>query len=477
MIFNPQKYYIEDKPEVSFIDEREIFDTLKNNRKSDRFIIDDIISKSLSKQRLNLEETATLINASDNESTIKIKDAAGILKNEVYGNRIVFFAPLYIGNKCTNDCKYCGFRTSNSQAERISLSSTQVKANVERLISDGHKRLILVFGEHPSYTPEFIAENVSLVYSVKNNNNSIRRVNINAAPFDTEGFKTIKKSGIGTYQIFQETYFTEPYKYYHAKGKKSDYSYRLTALDRAMNAGIDDVGLGILLGLYDWRYEVLGLIRHVNHLESCFGVGPHTLSFPRLQNALGAEKCYPFAVSDNDFTRLIAILRLAVPYTGMILTAREPALLREEALRYGISQIDAGTNIAIDGYNKSNVFEHEQGKEQFLINDPRSLETVIDEHIEKNMLPSFCTACYRAGRTGEHFMELSVPGFIGNFCTPNAVLTFAEYIEDFLPAEKHKKAYTIIHNTISDLKMQKFNTKQLEEKLEQIKQGNRDLYF
>ncbi len=277
----------------------------------------------------------------------EIKEGANKLKQAVYGNRIVLFAPLYIGNKCINNCQYCGFRASNKEAVRTSLNNLQIIREVEALEDQGQKRLILVFGEHPDYTPQFIADAARTVYSVKKGHGEIRRVNINAAPLEIEGFRIVKEAAIGTYQIFQETYHPETYSLYHPSGKKRDYNYRLTALDRAQEAGLDDVGIGALFGLYDWRFEVMALLRHTNHLEACYNVGPHTISFPRLQDASSVVANGQYRVSDHDFARMVAILRLAVPYTGMILTAREPAAIRSELMKYGISQIDGGTKIEL----------------------------------------------------------------------------------------------------------------------------------
>jgi 2-iminoacetate synthase len=477
MKFTPEKYRIEDKPNVPFIDTEEIDEILRNTEVSED-ILNQVIEKSLSKQRLSLKDTAVLLNADKPEHIRKIKESAKILKNTIYGNRIVLFAPLYIGNKCSNNCKYCGFRSSNKDAVRKTLSDEEIITEIEALEDNGQKRLILVYGEHEQYNPEYIAHTVQLAYSVKKGNGEIRRVNINAAPLSEEGFKIVKEANIGTYQIFQETYNPEAYKSYHIRGKKADYFYRLTALDRAQNAGIDDVGIGVLFGLYDWKFEVLSLIRHTNHLEACYGVGPHTISFPRIKDASMLEMGDKYIVDDEDFTRLIAILRLAVPYTGMILTAREPASLRNEILQYGVSQIDGGTKLELGSYAKAKNLNNEQNlnKGQFRINDERSLNEIIDELLEQNMLPSFCTACYRLGRTGEHFMEFSVPGFIKRFCTPNAILTLAEYIEDYAPETTAKKAWEVIEKNINELNKPKLE-KQIKEKIEKIKNGERDLYF
>jgi 2-iminoacetate synthase len=475
MKFITQKYSIEDKPMQPFIDPDEIWNYLMNAIPTKERVI-EIIAKSLSKQRLNLEEVATLINADSPEYVDLIKDGARTLKKNIYGNRIVLFAPLYIGNKCENNCTYCGFRASNKNANRVTLDDEQIVKEIESLEDKGQKRLILVFGEHQQYNPEFIANSVRVAYSVKKGNGEIRRVNINAAPLDIEGFRVVKESGIGTFQVFQETYHKEAYKTYHLRGKKANFDYRLTALDRAQEAGIDDVGIGALFGLYDWRFEVMGLVRHTNHLEACYNVGPHTISFPRIKDASMLEMGEKYYVNDYDFARLIAILRLAVPYTGMILTARETAQLRNELLQFGVSQIDGGTKIELGSYSKENQTEHDLNKGQFRINDDRSLNEIVDELIEQEMLPSFCTSCYRLGRTGEHFMEFSVPGFIKRFCTPNAILTLAEYLCDYAPQHTADKGWALIEKEILAIDDEKI-VKTIRERLELIKFGKRDLYF
>jgi 2-iminoacetate synthase len=475
MKFTPEKYKIADKPMHPFIDAEEIWSYI-NNAVVTKENVKKIIAKSLSKKRLNLSEVAILLKVDTPELIQEIKEGAKTLKRNVYGNRIVLFAPLYIGNKCSNECKYCGFRASNKSAIRKTLNDTEIKKEIEALEDNGQKRLILVYGEHAEYTPEYIAENVKLAYNVKKNNGEIRRVNINAAPLDIEGFKIIKDAGIGTFQVFQETYHPEAYKSYHIKGKKANYQYRLTSLDRAQEAGLDDVGIGALFGLYDWRYEVLSLVRHTNHLEACYNVGPHTISFPRIKDASSLELGDKYFVNDEDFAKLIAILRLAVPYTGMILTAREPAELRNELLQYGVSQIDGGTKIEVGSYNEIQNNKQNLNKEQFKINDERSLSEIIEELLDQNMLPSFCTSCYRRGRTGEHFMEFSVPGFIKRYCTPNAILTLSEYLIDYAPKDIAKKGWEVIEKNIKTINDKKI-IDSVREKIERIKLGERDLNY
>jgi 2-iminoacetate synthase len=475
MKFYPEKYRIKDRRMEPFIDPDEFWDLIKNTKPSPERVR-EVIAKSLDKQRLTLEETSVLINADSPELIEEIKEGARELKKKVYGNRIVLFAPLYVGNKCTNNCTYCGFRTSNKFAVRQTLSDPQLVKEVEALEDNGQKRLILVYGEHPAYDAEYIAHTVRTVYSVKKGNGEIRRVNINAAPLDIDGFRKVKDAGIGTYQIFQETYHKETYQKYHLGGKKMDYDYRLTALDRAQEAGIDDVGIGALFGLYDWRFEVLGLVRHTNHFEACYRVGPHTISFPRIQDASSVNVDPRYMVSHDEFIRLVAILRLAVPYTGMILTARENAMVRREVMKFGVSQIDGGTKLEMGSYSESINEEQDLNKEQFKINDSRSLNEIIDELLDDGYLPSFCTACYRKGRTGEHFMEFSVPGFIKRFCSPNAILTLAEYLEDYASPDTAGKGWKVIEDNIRELENEKI-VSQIRERLALIRDGKRDLYF
>lgn len=478
MKFHPEICKIPDKRMQPFIDADEIWEHL-NNAEATPENVEEIIQKSLNKNRLTLRETATLINANTPELVEKIKAGARKLKEMVYGNRIVLFAPLYIGNKCTNNCLYCGFRTGNKEAIRHTLSDQEIVREVEALEDNGQKRLILVYGEHPAYNAEYIAHTVRLVYSVKKGNGEIRRVNINAAPLSIEDFRTVKAAGIGTYQIFQETYHPEAYKRYHLGGKKTDYNYRLTSLDRAQEAGIDDVGIGALLGLYDWRFEVMGLVRHTNHFEACYNVGPHTISFPRLKDASSASFDKAYDVSDEDFTKLVAILRLAVPYTGLILTARENPEVRKEVMKFGVSQIDGGTKLEIGSYTESLNEEQNLNREQFHIGDSRSLNDIINELLDSGYLPSFCTACYRLGRTGEHFMEFSVPGFIKRYCSPNAILTLTEYLEDYAPEETKAKGYKVIEENLKKLEddSYKVNVTEIRNRIEKIKKGERDLYF
>ncbi|MFW6100892.1 MAG: [FeFe] hydrogenase H-cluster radical SAM maturase HydG [Bacteroidota bacterium] len=476
MKFSPGNYNINDERMKPFIDPEEIWGFINETQNPGKQEVRSIIAKSLNKERLSLRDTAVLINADDPELVEEIKQGARDLKDKIYGNRIVLFAPLYIGNKCTNNCKYCGFRVSNTEAVRKTLSDDEIVRETEALEDNGQKRLILVYGEHPDYDANYIAHTVKQIYKVKKGNGEIRRVNINAAPLDIEGFKAVWEAGIGTYQIFQETYHPEAYKWYHLGGKKKDYNWRLTSLDRAQEAGVDDVGIGALFGLYDWRFEVLSLVRHTNHFEACYNVGPHTISFPRIKDAANLDIDPRYEVSDEEFARLVAILRLAVPYTGLILTARENPGLRKEVMQFGVSQIDGGTRIELGSYADTQNEDQNLNKEQFHIGDSRSLGEVINELLEDGYLPSFCTACYRLGRTGEHFMEFSVPGFIKRYCTPNAILTLAEYLVDYARPHVAEKGWKVIEENIQQLDDSK-RACQLRDRLQRIREGERDLYF
>ncbi|HPC25637.1 MAG TPA: [FeFe] hydrogenase H-cluster radical SAM maturase HydG, partial [Fervidobacterium sp.] len=323
--------------EKTFIPDDVINTLLEQTKNPDPAYVREILEKSLNKNRLEPIEVATLLNVEDKELLEEIFQAARTLKERIYGNRIVLFAPLYIGNDCINDCVYCGFRSSNPEIYRKTLTTEELRNEVKALVSKGHKRLIVVYGEHPRYSPEYIAETINVIYNTKVGHGEIRRVNVNAAPQTIEGYKIIHDAGIGTYQIFQETYHYPTYKKLHPRGPKSNYAWRLYGLDRAMLGGIDDLGIGALFGLYDWKYEVMGLLYHTIHLEQRFGVGPHTISFPRIEPAVGSDitENPPYKVSDDEFKKMVAIIRLAVPYTGMILTAREPAELRREVLKMG----------------------------------------------------------------------------------------------------------------------------------------------
>ena len=461
---------------VNFIDDAKLQSLLKET-KEDLPRAREIFKKALDKNPLTVEETAILLAIESPEGLKELFEAARELKRKVYGNRIVLFAPLYVGNHCVNNCKYCGFRRDAKAIVRKTLKHDELVAEIENLEKYGHKRLILVFGESPVYTPEFIAESVRTCYKIKVGNGEIRRVNINAAPLDVEGFRIVKEAGIGTFQVFQETYHKETYSQYHPSGDiKGDYMWRLNAMDRAFEAGIDDMGIGALFGLYNWKYEVLGLVSHALHLQKTHGVGPHTISFPRIKPAADMNLELPYEVNDNEFKRIVAVLRLAVPYTGLIMTARESEAIRDEVIQFGVSQIDAGTKLEIGGYQNQKGNQQDINKEQFVIGDTRELDDVMHWLLTKGYIPSFCTACYRMGRTGEHFMEFAIPGFIKRYCTPNAIITMAEYLEDYASEKTREAGYSLIEKELE--KMPESAQKQkIITNLEAVKQGKRDLRF
>jgi 2-iminoacetate synthase len=458
-----------------FIDEQRLHGLL--DRRADAVEVRDVIAKSLSKQPLAIEETAALLSVTEPALIEEIYNAARQLKRDVYGNRIVLFAPLYIGNECTNDCKYCAFRCSNREQVRRTLDENDIRRQVLALEGRGHKRLILVFGEHPHYDAEFMADCVRHVYATTSGHGEIRRVNLNAAPLDHAGYATVKAAGIGTYQIFQETYHHQTYRDVHSpKTRKGNYLWRLDGVSRAMEAECDDVGIGALFGLYDWRFEVLGLVSHALHLQKHYHCGPHTISFPRLRPAQGVQIDDKYLVNDEELKRLVAILRLSVPYTGLILTAREPPAVRREILQFGVSQIDAGSRVELGGYTEvgdAQVVE----REQFELGDIRPLDTVMRELLVDGYIPSFCTACYRLGRTGEQFMEFAIPGFIQNLCTPNAISTLMEYLVDYASPETRAAGETAIRREIDKLPDDP-RKRELLDRLDRITKNNeRDLYF
>ncbi|MFA6567669.1 MAG: [FeFe] hydrogenase H-cluster radical SAM maturase HydG [Victivallales bacterium] len=460
---------------VDFIDDAKLCSLVEDMRE-DKVRVREIIAKSMEKKPLAVEETAVLLSAESPDLVEEIFNAARQLKKDVYGNRIVIFAPLYIGNYCINDCVYCAFRRSLRTTVRKTLNHDELIAQIEALEDIGHKRLILVFGEHPDYTADFMADTVRTVYSIRKGHGEIRRVNINAAPMDHEGYRKVKDAGIGTYQIFQETYHHGTYAKVHpAQTHKGDYLWRLDGLSRAFESGCDDMGIGALFGLYDWKFEVLGLVTHSHHLQKTYGVGPHTISFPRIRPAHGVDLDRKYFVSDHDFKRLVAILRLSVPYTGMILTARETAEVRSEVMAFGVSQIDAGTRIELAGYTKKG--DQELNKEQFQIGDVRPMEEILRDLMANGYVPSFCTSCYRSGRTGQIFMEYAIPGFIEKFCTPNALLTLEEYLLDYACPETRKTGEKLIAAELSKIS-EGSQKKKLVERLNNIKNaGERDLYF
>jgi 2-iminoacetate synthase len=475
-----------------FIDDELFSNALRNNKNSTKEEIRAIIEKSKNIQSLTIDETAKLLYVTDPDLWMEINEAALEIKRKVYDNRIVFFAPLYCSNLCVNNCSYCGFRTENVHEKRRILTLDEVRKETEFVLDNGHKRVILVYGEHPQSDVHYMADTIRAVYSVERKApvsgriSSIRRVNINAAPMSIDDLKLLKQAGIGTYQVFQETYHKETYAKVHPVNTlKGDYQWRLYALHRAQEAGVDDVSIGALFGLYDWRYEVLGLVSHAADLERVFGVGPHTVSVPRITPALGSPLSTEskYLVNDEDFKKVIAVLRLALPYPGLIITARENPEIKRELIKLGCTQTDASTKIGIGAYQECNVNE-DTDSEQFTIGDPRSLDEIIKEVAKMGMISSFCTAGYRCGRTGDKIMGMLKHCVEGKFCKLNAVLTFREYLDDYASPETKALGEKLIEQEIGEIRNQGFFMKnegrifnEFMKDYEFIKQGSRDIYI
>ncbi|MEK6731270.1 MAG: [FeFe] hydrogenase H-cluster radical SAM maturase HydG [Pseudomonadota bacterium] len=445
-----------------------ISQSIDNALPEDVLQVREILSKAYELQGLTLSDVAALMNVKRPELLNELFHAASDIKEKIYGDRLVLFAPLYVSNMCVNECVYCAFRKENKLLRRCTLTKDQLIQDVKALIDQGHKRLLLVAGE--GVTLSTLLEAIETTYATKNDHGEIRRINVNVAPLTLDEFKQLKAAKIGTYQLFQETYHRETYKQVHTHGPKSDYDGRMTAIDRAMQAGIDDVGIGALLGLYDWRFELLALLQHAKYLEKTFGVGPHTISVPRLEPALGMTYVSKHRVSDQDFLKLVAILRLAVPYTGIILSTRESPRIRRQALALGVSQISAGSRTNPGGYT-----DDDGQANQFELGDHRSLDEVIYDVISMGYLPSFCTSCYRLGRTGEHFMELAKPGAIKEKCSPNALLTFQEYLNDYASAKTRQLGELLIQQKLQQMSSSK--RQMIQSLLDRVKQCERDIYI
>ncbi|MFD2232823.1 [FeFe] hydrogenase H-cluster radical SAM maturase HydG [Phaeospirillum tilakii] len=412
-----------------WLDAARLQDALDRHRREDAGRIAEILAKARELKGLDGDEVAALAALDRPDLLAELFATARAVKEAIYGRRMVFFAPLYISNLCGNECLYCAFRASNNSVIRHTLNQEEIAREVEILIEQGHKRVLMVAGESYRGGFEYVLDSIATIYSVKRANGAIRRVNANLAPLTVDQFRALHGAGIGTYQLFQETYHRETYAACHPRGQKADFNWRVTAFDRAMEAGIDDVGMGVLFGLADWRFEVLALMSHIAHLEERFGVGCHTISVPRLEPAIGSAMAThpPVPVSDADFKKLVAILRLAVPYTGLIMSTRESAAMRRETYALGVSQISAGSRTNPGGYAAAEQFE----SSQFQLGDHRSLEEVVQDIAAMGYIPSFCTACYRVGRTGGDFMDLAKTGDIKAKCAPNAVGTFLEYLLDY----------------------------------------------
>lgn len=452
--------------------ENEINSILERTRYSPEreAVVRSILGKARQKKGLDPEEVGFLVNLEDPDLTKELFDTASRIKEEIYGERLVFFAPLYISDYCVNDCDYCNFHTRNKGLARKRLTMEEIEGQVKLLIGMGHKRLLLEFGEDPvKNNIDYVIQVISRIYSIKTPKGNIRRVNVNISATTSEDYRKLKEAKIGTYQLFQETYHRETYESVH-HGPKEDYDRQITAHERAFEAGLDDLGLGVLFGLYDWRFEVLALVTHALYLDKKYGVGPHTISVPRLRPAPGLTFKGEYPVTDADFLKLIAILRLAVPYTGMIISTRESPQTRKTAFSIGISQTSASSVTSVGGYGRI----CDEG--QFAVCDERKLPEIIDSVLDDKLLPSFCTACYRMERTGAAFMGLSKPGAIHNFCRANGILTFAEYLEDFAAGGAYEKGYGVINFYLD--KMERGGLRRrTEERLARIKDGRRDLYF
>jgi 2-iminoacetate synthase len=479
-----------------FIDENTIYQQLESQRHPDPNYIRSIIQKSLAIERLEPTECAALLNVQDEDLWQEMYAAGLEVKRRVYDNRIVFFAPLYCSNLCVNNCAYCGFRHENRLEKRRILTLDEIKQEATAVINEGHKRMIVVYGEHPQSDADYIAETIQAIYDVKvpinGHFNSIRRVNVNAAPLSIEDYKKLKAVGIGTFQVFQETYHKPTYAALHpANTIKGNYRWRLYALHRAMDAGIDDVAIGALFGLYDWRFDVMGLLYHAIDLERQFGIGPHTISFPRLMPASGSwlSKNSKWKVNDDEFKKLVTVLRLAVPYTGLIITAREHAELRREVIMVGCTQTDASTRIGVGGYTealkaleKHSDSDQDENKQQFLLGDTRSLDEVVRELAQMGMITSFCTAGYRCGRTGDKIMGLLKGCVEGKFCKLNAVLTFREYLDDYASPQTRAIGEQLIAQELAAIRQEPFFQKgklleNFEKMYQRIAHGERDLYL
>ncbi len=457
-------------------DQEKNFDILEKTKSAGQDRVEEIIEKAKKLNGLNLEEVGVLVNTNDEKLVREMQQAAHEVKMAIYGSRLVLFAPLYVSSFCVNDCEYCGFHRRN-QALRKKLSLDEVQEQVEILEDMGHKRLLLEFGEDPKENPiDYVVDVIKTIYATRKGRGSIRRVNVNIAATTVENYKKLKAAGIGTYQLFQETYHRPTYEKLH-HGPKADYDRQIKALDRAFAGGIDDLGIGVLFGLYDWRFEVLSLVAHANYMEQTFGVGPHTISVPRFRPAPTVDLKPEYEVSDKDFLKLIAILRLAVPYTGMIMSTRESPEIRRRAFEIGISQTSAGSCTAPGGYAISRGLTF-ANCEQFSISDHRTLDEVVYDICLLGYLPSFCTACYRSSRTGDDFMNYAKAGSIQNFCQPNAILTFKEYLLDYAAPETRAVGEEVIAKEIKKIKDANVcKSKKLEEKLSLIEKGKRDLYF
>ncbi|MBQ3579723.1 MAG: [Bacteroidales bacterium] len=459
----------------NFIDREKLYGLLTDNAPT-QDELNNILNKARKLKGLNLEDVAKLLCVEDEADIQKILDTAEYCKDEIYGKRLVLFAPIYTGNACVNNCVYCGFRRDNKGLKRKVLTMDEIEQETLQLLRMGHKRALLICGESPRNDADYMVEAIRRTYAAKDEKGStIRRINVELAPMSVEDFAKLKAERIGTYVCFQETYDPVEYAKFHPAGTpKGDYLYRLTCMDRAMEGGINDVGIGVLFGLVDYRFEILAIMEHARHLEEDYGCGPHTVSFPRIEPAEGTPfslpENIPHPVSDKDFMKIISIIRIAMPYTGIIISTRERPAMRDQLVKYGVSQISAASETNPGGYEEDNTGA------QFTLGDHRSLDEVISMMIDGGYIPSFCTGCYRKGRTGADFMDLAKPGLIKEYCKPNAMFTFREYLEDYASPETKAKGLELLKKLTQTFPKEELK-KRVEGNLCKIGDGERDLYF
>ncbi len=460
-----------------FIDHDEILATMRyaEENKNNRPLIESILEKAVHFKGVNHREALVLLECSDPELNQKIFDLAIRIKEKLYGRRIVLFAPLYLSNYCINGCTYCPYHMKNCHITRKKLTQDEIRQEVIALQDMGHKRLALETGEHPQMNPiEYVLESIKTIYSIKHKNGAIRRVNVNIAATTVENYRKLKDAGIGTYILFQETYNKENYEKLHPTGPKHDYAWHTEAMDRAMDGGIDDVGLGVLFGLSDYRYDFTGQLMHAEHLEAAKGVGPHTISVPRIRAAEDIDPDeFPHAVSDDVFEKIVAVIRISTPYTGMIVSTRESQKVRERVLHLGISQISGASRTSVGGYTEK---VRPEDTIQFDVSDRRSLDEVVNWLLSLGFIPSFCTACYREGRTGDRFMKLVKSGQIANCCQPNSLMTLKEYLEDYASPDTREKGEKVIEEELKRIPSDKVRSI-AEKHLAEIHSGDRDFRF
>lgn len=466
---------------ADFINDREIEQILEigKEKAKDLNYITGIIERARDIKGLSVEEVSALLYVEDDRLLEQMYKVSREIKQKIYGNRIVMFAPLYISDHCVNDCVYCGYKCSNKEnTDRKKLDTAQLVREVEILEDLGHKRVVLEAGEDPVNCPiDYVTDCMKTIYSVKKGNGSIRRINVNIAATTVENYAKLKAAGIGTYTLFQETYHRETYERMHPRGPKHNYDYHTTAMDRAMKGGIDDVGIGVLYGLYDYKFETVAMFLYAKHLDDTFGVGPHTISVPRLRPAAGVDRnSFPYLVGDHDFKKLVGIIRLAVPYTGMIISTREEPKFREEIIAVGISQVSAGSSVDVGGYEEEFGEHTKKSSSQFEVSDTRTPIEVLKKLCKDGYIPSYCTACYRQGRTGERFMGFAKTGNIHNVCLPNAIMTFQEFLLDYADEELKEIGEKTIKENFKNIESEKIK-EETTRRLERIKNGERDLYF